>query len=73
MKLSAVKFIHTVYFDGQDRLFLDVTKDKALSKVELFLDTKTNLVKLTSERDVVYAPILNVCWLRPAKVEEKNG
>lgn len=64
MKLQTVKFIHTVYFNGQDRLFMDATKDQALAKVEMHLDTKSGLLKLTSERDSVLVPASNIVWFK---------
>lgn len=69
MKLSTVKFIHTVYFDGQDRLFVDVSKDKSLSKVDMMVDTKANLLKIVGERDTVLVPMSNVTWFKVSKLD----
>ena len=63
MKLSKVKFKDTVYFENTETLFLDATK----VKVDLEYEPKTLLVKMTSEKDVCYSTITNVCWFKPAK------
>lgn len=69
MKLSTVKFIHTVYFDGQDRLFVDSTKDHSLAKIEMIVDTKSNLLKIIGERDTVLVPMSNVTWFKVSKLD----
>ncbi len=64
MKLSSVKLLSSVLFDGNQQTFLEMDRHR----VDLDFDNKTMLLTITSLKDskeLVLTPMINVVWMKP--------
>lgn len=69
MKLSAVKLLSSVLFDGVQQTFLETDRHR----VDLDFEPRTMLLTITSlkeSKELVLTPMINVVWMKP--VPEKH-